>query len=346
MCPPGCSSGERATYLTHFTISSVLSVGASPKIPKFVVSHIPLAQSNSYLSDQISREREKWPLVLMSHGLKGNPEIYTTYGEQLASQGFVVIAPTHTDGSCSESYDHSSESWEQRHRQLNQRVRDMQHILDQLQTSSDPRLSRLAARINSQTVGICGHSFGGATAAQMVEADKRIATGVSLDGWMFPLCSSVNRNSKPFLYINSDSWQWEENLLHMRQWCQNNAAGGHIVTLKGTSHHNYNDLPFYIHPALRRWVSRNLKGWFGAADPEQATRLAVSLTAAFFSSVFGSSTSPDSLRAVIRKCVVENSSKAIVDYVPPNQEWTDRQDASPRTHSAAAAHPSDFVSSK
>jgi dienelactone hydrolase len=310
--------------MTRFGIGSVLKAGLSDSIPSVLVSHIALASSNSILSDQISRERPQWPLLLLSHGLTGTPEIYSTYGEQLASLGFIVIAPAHTDGSCSESYLQVNDVWESRHKQLNQRVKDMQSILDELQASQDPPLRSLASRINFSTVGICGHSFGGATAAQLLQKDSRVASGISWDGWMFPLSTpSTAHNTKPFLFINSDGFHWEENILHMRQWCAHNASGGHIVTLKGTNHHNFNDLPFLGHPSIIKWVSKNTSGWFGESDPLQATKIAVSLAAAFFARVFqtDSPPSPSHLRATIRECILEHTSKVIVDYIPPSAEW-------------------------
>lgn len=322
---PGSSGNDvtvkKAPYLTQFGIGSVLKAGLSSQIPPVFVSHIALAKSNSVISDQISRERATWPLLLFSHGLTGTPELYTTFGEQLASLGFIVVAPAHTDGSCSESYTHISDNWDMRHKQLNQRVADMQAILDALQSNHSAPLSRLASRINFETVGICGHSFGGATAAQMVNGDARVATAVSWDGWMFPLAtpSSSSANTKPFLFINSDGFHWDDNLTHMRNWCAHNSSGGHIVTLKGTNHHNFNDLPFFGHPSVVNYIAKNTDGWFGETDPVQATKISVSLAAAFFAKVFQTDSSPDAdtLKITIRECVLEHTSKVIVDYVPP-----------------------------
>jgi len=40
------------------------------------------------------------PLVILSHGLAGCPALYTTLTQELTSEGFIVIAPEHHDGSC------------------------------------------------------------------------------------------------------------------------------------------------------------------------------------------------------------------------------------------------------
>lgn len=332
-----------------------------------------LDRNSGELAGLISHDQARWPLILFSHGLTGTPEIYTTYGEQLASLGFIVIAPAHTDGSCAETYvPHADDAWEERNMQVNERVADLRSILDTLQSlshrlnflpSESPRdppsvnpsvpsssfasrssfsayvqspessqptdpetqqmmdsLRGLAERIDFTRVGVCGHSFGGATAVYTLQQDPRIAAGVSWDGWMYPLPSPTVpiHQSKPFLFINSDGFQWEENVSYMRQWSSHNSAGGHIVTMKHTSHHNFNDLPFYAHPFLTRWISNNSTGWFGRADPTQTTQLAVALAAAFSKRVFNRDdpATPSLLRNTIRDTVLAHTSKVLVDYIP------------------------------
>lgn len=441
------------------------------------------------LGEAISHEQHRWPLLLLSHGLTGTPEIYTTYGEQLASLGHIVIAPAHTDGSCAETYiRHDNDVWESRHEQVNERVEDMRCILDILQGSirhrpsmrrntsfsdssssfssttpnstprdgrSSPRdasschsssnsysnashitqsnlsssfpssaslssssrssssssigsririggnlehenppspkrrrsafstfsslsnyetesqgesletmgreengerteedcgssssssgsmptalsierqqreyeyqqmkaLKALGERIDFNRVGVVGHSFGGATAVHLVQQDERVKTGVSWDGWMYPLASpsASAPQGKPFMFVNSDGFQWEENVSHMRQWCaHNNSAGGHIVTLKHTNHHNFNDLPFFLHPILSKWIANHTKAWVGRADPTQTTQLAVALAATFTQRVFEpyQIATPASLRTTIRDCVLAHNSKVLVDFIP------------------------------
>ena len=56
----------------------------------------------SKLNDKkVNRMGRSWPVVIFSHGLFGSLELYSTICTEIASQGFVVIAPEHEDGSAS-----------------------------------------------------------------------------------------------------------------------------------------------------------------------------------------------------------------------------------------------------
>ncbi|KAL0484971.1 acetylhydrolase [Acrasis kona] len=98
-------------------------------MPKVVVkTHIMNARTNSYTTNKhvqhrrtaisllhrkhyeqkpgahapyipISSQRDSYPVIIFSHGLYGVPEHYTYICENMASNGYVVIAPYHTDGS-------------------------------------------------------------------------------------------------------------------------------------------------------------------------------------------------------------------------------------------------------
>jgi len=85
----------------------------------FFTSHIKSIKTNACSDSPISTRMTKWPAIILSHGLIGNqkfrflwnpsscidagvPEIYSTFGEYLASSGYIVFAPAHTDGSCPE----------------------------------------------------------------------------------------------------------------------------------------------------------------------------------------------------------------------------------------------------
>lgn len=58
-------------WLTAEMASKVLKVGLHPKIPSFVLSHLALTELPCFVDAPVSTVEEKWPLVVFSHGLKG-----------------------------------------------------------------------------------------------------------------------------------------------------------------------------------------------------------------------------------------------------------------------------------
>jgi pimeloyl-ACP methyl ester carboxylesterase len=252
--------------------------GKALKRVMLITSHILLAKSNSWLNVDISAKKARWPLLVMSHGLKASPEIYSAYAEYFASIGYIVAAPAHTDGSCPENWKGQGPgkwSWEFSNAQLRQRVQDIKFMTNFL--ASDD--SSVSSRIDWENCLVCGHSFGGATTVGVLKHDDRFHTGVCWDSWMWSLspADKTKPTDKQILYINSE---WfviriyhfvthilidyfasvrflvgegrEVNLESVNQVCRSNTSGGHVTLLKDTAHHNYNDLPLLVHPSLQK----------------------------------------------------------------------------------------------
>ena len=62
-------------------------------------------------------------------------------------------------------------------------VGDIQFVLNELEkiTKNDPH-NLLTSKFDLSRIGIFGHSFGGAAAAQMCRRDKRCKAGIVIDG--------------------------------------------------------------------------------------------------------------------------------------------------------------------
>ena len=108
-----------------------------------------------------------FPLVLFSHGNGGLRFQSFFLTEALASHGFVVVAPDHTDNTLIDFLfgDPTDESTLQ---SALDRPQDLSFLIDvMLSRSSDPS-DPFFETIDSRRIGVTGHSFGGFTSLAMV----------------------------------------------------------------------------------------------------------------------------------------------------------------------------------
>jgi dienelactone hydrolase len=190
------------------------------------------------------------PLVLFSPGFGMLTGFYTSLLEELASQGFIVVAIDHPydaevvefpggrlvtrrfgDGPAPE-------------RALSIRIADVRFVLDQL-----PRLNargRLAGRLDLSRIGIFGHSLGGAAAAEVMLRDRRVDAGANLDG-SFHQGAERRGVRGPYLLITAPrgvgpSEQAYRAHLHHSQL---------RLTLRGAEHYAFSDFALTL-PTLER----------------------------------------------------------------------------------------------
>ncbi len=145
---------------------------------------------------------------------------YATLAEDLASHGYVVVgfdAPYRTgrvvfpDGRLiTRTPENNPElvSGKEFTRRANKLLAawtaDIAFVLDRLErlNTSDPS-GRFARRLDMTRIGVFGHSFGGAQAAQFCHDDERCRAGIDIDG--APLGSVVLAGiHKPFMFLLSD----------------------------------------------------------------------------------------------------------------------------------------------
>ena len=102
------------------------------------------------------------PLVVISHGSPGSRFAYHNLAAELASQGFVVVAPTHQeDNAQSMPYLYTA-------RQLTLRLDEIRHTIDKI--CGDPDIGPL---IDRNRIGLIGFGSGGTTA--LLAAGGRIS---------------------------------------------------------------------------------------------------------------------------------------------------------------------------
>ncbi|HMH52770.1 MAG TPA: hypothetical protein VK548_21210, partial [Candidatus Acidoferrum sp.] len=115
-----------------------------------------------------------FPLLIMLPGLGRLVIEYTTIAEDLASHGYVVVGVMPGRRPIGRFED-----------ELPEGVDDAVFVVNRLERlkGSDVRLGMLVGAFDLQSVGVFGHSFGGAVAVQACRRDARFRAGVDIDGY-------------------------------------------------------------------------------------------------------------------------------------------------------------------
>lgn len=114
---------------------------------------------------QLSKTR----VIVMSHGLGSRPEDFAQWARHLASYGYLVAVPQHPGSDAI----YAQETLQGLHPNLFalsefiDRPRDVSYLLDELERHNQ---SEFAGRLDLQSVGVLGHSFGGYTAIALAGA--------------------------------------------------------------------------------------------------------------------------------------------------------------------------------
>ncbi|CAK4082704.1 unnamed protein product [Aphanomyces euteiches] len=213
---------------------------------------------------------EGWPVVVFSHGLGGSLEMYSSFAQSLASEGFIVVSLNHSDGSgavfrnldnvtytyydrppASYAADWTGLGYQYRNKQLKQRVQHVRDVVDAIIALQNDASSVFYQQINIDKIAVAGHSFGGATALTAAKRDARLKVMVGLDIWMEPLDEDVvaeGVSTVPVCSIISQHWhtEWES---HFKLLQANSRHCSHpqstFLAIEKTRHNNFCDLALF-----------------------------------------------------------------------------------------------------
>ncbi len=147
---------------------------------------------------------EKCPLVVFSHGAFGfYGSNYSTFAE-LASNGYIVASINHPYHSFIDTTAYGTpvmvnpeilqktmefngqgmtdEEFELSHKWLKLRVDDMNFVIDTLKNASASSSDEILSMIDTDKIGLFGHSLGGAASAQLGRDRKDIDAVIDIDG--------------------------------------------------------------------------------------------------------------------------------------------------------------------
>jgi hypothetical protein len=234
----------------------------------------------------------------MQPGLGPIATDYTTLAEDLASRGYVIFASTPTysanvvafpDGRVIEraaaaTVPDSASPTEAKttlDRLVDVWAADNIFIMNQLQAlaASEPA-GRFTGKLDLHAVGVMGHSFGGASAAETCQLDSRCQAGADLDGWPYGDVIQAGLQ-QPFLFMwsvpgfpeQAGQQQAERDLQAL---VRHSTAPIYQLTVQGMRHFNFSDYAVLYEPVLR--PMRML----GAIDGRRGLQITTTYLAAFF----------------------------------------------------------------
>lgn len=222
------------------------------------------------------------PLVLFSPGGGMLSGFYTSLLEELASQGFIVLAIDHP-------YDAEvvelpggrlvtrrfGEGPLDINRGLSIRIADVRFVLDRL-TQLNAR-GRFAGRLDLTRIGMFGHSRGGATAAELMLRDSRVDAGANLDG-SFNQRAARRGVRGPFLLMTAPRGVGPSEQAYRAHLRRSQLR----LTLRGADHYTFSDFALTL-PALERLAPGLRKELaVGSIDARRALAIERRYLGAFF----------------------------------------------------------------
>jgi predicted dienelactone hydrolase len=246
----------------------------------------------------LATAQASYPLLIMQPGLGPVLPDYTTLCEALASYGYVVVGSTPTGSASFVVFKDGQVAYGTPQGNIpetaaiidTQRILgdliqvwagDDRFVLDQVVrlNAADPA-GRFTGRIDLDAVGVLGHSFGGASAAQFCSLDARCKAGVDLDGYPYGDVIPVGLH-QPFMFLwseppspNDPAWlrakRDTEAIFHRLP------PGSLQATIDGTRHFNFADYAVEFEPLI------GLLGELGPIDGAYGLRIITTYVRAFF----------------------------------------------------------------
>jgi predicted dienelactone hydrolase len=313
-------------------------------LPDFVFDHLNLVKTNSKDDLPISDQQQRYPVVLFSHGAGTTMEVQTSQSEDLASHGYIVVAVDHTYVSAATVFPDRIVSHKEATTDFNTpepaeiitqiMADDSKFVIDKLSEMNDGAIDSLfTGKIKLDSIGIIGHSVGGAVAYNLAINDPRVKAAINLDGRVY-ITSKDSKNMAPFLMFASDTFHVQtiqdqkslmKNFEEMTSEEQNITlsvyeskeayqeayrkdtqnvieltevlkASGNLFTIEGSDHMKFTDIGLFIGVGSLR----ELIGIGGKTDPVRCLEITKAVTLAFFDQHLNSETK-DSLKSLVHK---------------------------------------------
>jgi dienelactone hydrolase len=233
-------------------------------LTEFLTRDLSKVHAHSLRNPDLSPQQRSYPVVMMRAGASLEVWNYSALAEDLASHGYVVVgfdAPYRTglvvfpDGRViARRPENNPElfSGEELTRLANKVLAawtaDVAFVLDQLQRlNTSDSSAKFTGRLDMTRVGVFGHSFGGATAAQFCSEDSRCKAGIDVDGSLHGSVIQAGID-KPFMFLMSGQGDFSSDaevrqiLADIQSVYDRLPADGRLrISIRGANHFLFSD---------------------------------------------------------------------------------------------------------
>ena len=244
-------------------------------------SRLTLVKTHAAAQSPLAREPARLPLIVFCPAWSGRRDQNTFLVEELASHGFIVVGIDHPyssewtifpDGRRVDSKlgnwvefgsdEQFAKSLVTIGEQLRIRTADARFVLDEmLRLDRDDPAGLFTGRIDADRIGITGHSFGGAAAAEGCWEDDRFRAGINLDG-LFAGKAAESGVEQPLMFMNEEVPPPSADQIaaatgadlrrmtfideHFQRVNRSlDRYGGYCLSVRGTRHMNFSDSPLW-----------------------------------------------------------------------------------------------------
>lgn len=302
---PGNARSARAPYIPMALMQS-LNQHRGLVLGKLLTHDLAQVIPNSIADALPASSQSPYPVLLLKPGFGMLALDYSTIAEDLASNGYVVIASDspystivvkYRDGSealrNTKGHPDESSNFDEKHAKdwnlvLDTWAADNAFILSQLaKFSLDQKSAMLAGKIDFNAVGALGHSFGGAVSLLYCHQDQRCKASVDLDGALFAKAAQ-QRYTKPTSFLLSDHAREMDTppgctIMRAIFAASESVPGGqsNITALAGSGHFNFTDRALIQEQHLGR-----LSGLIGPINQSRALAITSRTIRTFFDKQF------------------------------------------------------------
>ena len=212
------------------------------------------------------------PVLLFRGGGSGGALGFTSHFEELASRGYVVVAIEGGNAGNPEACVGRADEDACATKLIASSISVIGSAIDRLAAmSSSDRL--LSGHLDLNTLGVFGHSFGGAQAFAFCAADPRCRAGVNIDGRLYGSLDQ-NKVTVPFMWLLSDHGSAQDPVSQkimgqIRSAYERQPAESRVrIAIRGANHFTFSEDGALLKSGVLRGVMR-LMGVLGTSGRRQ-----------------------------------------------------------------------------